>query len=76
MREQPHGLHNRVEGVVVRDEQRQVNGVVGDELGRRSLERVELGLCPIEVARVVADARVAEFGLGPKNVVLVIQFDL
>ena len=76
LREQPHGLHNRIEGVVVRDEQRQVNGVVGDELGGRSLKRVKLGLCPIEVARVVVDACVTEFGLGPEDVVLVIEFYL
>ena len=74
--EQPHGLDDGVEGVVVRDEQRQVNGVVGNEFGRRGLECVELGLCPIKVTRVVADARVAEFGLGPEDVVLVIQFHL
>ena len=35
-----------------------------------------MGLCPIKVARVVADACVAEFGLGSKDVVLVIEFDL
>ena len=73
---EPHGLNDRIQGVIVRNEQRKVNGIVGDEFGGRCLERVELGLCPIEVARVVTDARVAEFGLGPEDVVLVIEFDL
>ena len=66
------GVHVEVVG----DEQTQVDGVVGNQLGRAGLEDVQLCLCPIEVAGEVADPGVAEFGLLAEQALLVVEVDL
>ena len=71
-----HRQRQSVEVEVVGDEQAQVDGVVGNELGGGGLQGIQLALRPIEIAAKVADAGVSEFGLVAQGVVLEIEDDL